>query len=192
LPSVQRTDSRARAEIEAIFPALKTTRWELRSPWSDDYNCHAWAAGDYAKRWEPTIDWYWPVPHQYGSDYFQYYTIDSFIEAFESIGYRRCNSPDYEVGFQKIAIYTQTYLGILDFPCHTARQRVFGRGWLSKLGHFEDIIHPALDNLNHGYGNPSTYMRRSWLSAMARRQTYDCGWQTFRFWTKRKIYLLRS
>ena len=177
----------ARAEIENLFPNLRSAQWKLRSPRTDNYNCHAWGGCDHTKRWEPTIDWYWPVAYQYSVvNYYEYYTVDCFIEAFATLGYRPCDNPNYEFGFQKIAIYTQTFMGIPNFPSHTARQRVLGTGWLSKLGGLEDIIHPTLEDLKDGYGQPLKYMKRSWWAALARRHTFHCAWETFKFWLRSK------
>jgi hypothetical protein len=37
-----------------------------------------------------------------------------------------------------------------------ARQHLFGKGWLSKLGDFEDIIHPKLSDIE-GSTDPYAY-----------------------------------
>jgi hypothetical protein len=175
----------ARIEIERTFPGLRIARWQLRSPTDRNYNCHAWAACDSTKRWEPSPDWYWPISNQE-------YTVDGFIEGYATLGYSLCDNPNYEVGFQKIAIYTVMYMGIPDFPSHTARQHVFGKGWLSKLGNLEDIMHPTLTDLNTGlvYGKPAKYLKRSWWSAITKSRTFHCGWVTFKFWRHRKAHPL--
>ena len=189
---IYRTGLSARIDIESAFPNLRSVRWKLPSPCDDTYNCHAWAGGDSTKRWEPTADWYWPIAYAYGTvNYFQYYTVDRFIEGFATLGYRLCDNPNYEFGFQKIAVYTRSFMGMPNFPSHTARQRVFGIGWLSKLGNLEDIMHPALEDLNDGYyGQPVEYMKRSWCSALIRRRTFHCAWRTIKFWLHRKAYPL--
>jgi hypothetical protein len=188
LAVVYRTDSSARIDIEHIFPSLRSTRWKLRSPCDDTYNCHAWGGCDSTKRWEPTVDWYWPVAYPYSTvNYFQYYTVDSFIEGFATLGYRPCDNPKYQFGFQKIAVYTKPFMGMPNFPSHTARQRVFGIGWLSKLGNLEDIMHPALEDLKDGYGQPFMYMKRSWWTALTRRQTFHCAWTSLKFWLHRRV-----
>jgi hypothetical protein len=57
-------------------------------------------------------------------------------------------------------------------PSHMARQQLFGRGWLSKIGDWEDIIHPELRNIEgktgpiiRGYGTVHTILKRSWATA---------------------------
>ena len=191
MPAVYRTDLFARIEIEQFFPNLRRVHWKLRSPMDSSYNCHAWGGCDSTKRWEPTADWYWPIAYRYGTaNDLQYYTLDHFIEGFATLGYRVCNNPNYELGFQKIAIYTQTFQGMPNFPSHTARQRVFGMGWVSKLGNLEDIIHPNLEDLSAGYGHPDKYMKRSWWSGITRYWTFHCAWQTLKFWLHRKSHPL--
>ena len=192
MPANYRSESSARAEIEKLFPNLKRSRWKLLSPGNDDYNCHAWGACDHTRRWEPTVDWHWPVKYAYSAaNHYQYYSVDRFEEAFVTLGYRRCDNATYELGFQKIAVYTRSFMGMPNFPSHTARQRVFGIGWLSKLGNLEDIMHPALEDLNDGYyGQPVKYMKRSWCSALIRRRTFHCAWRTIKFWLHRKAYPL--
>jgi hypothetical protein len=191
LAATYRTDVSARIEIESIFPNLRSANWKLRSPMNGNYNCHAWGGCDNTKRWEPTVDWYWPVAYQYGTlNYFQYYTVESFIEGFATLGYRPCDKPDYEFGFQKIVIYTQPYMGIPCFPSHTARQHIFGTGWLSKLGNLEDILHSVPEDLADGYGRPTQYMKRSWWSALTKRRTFQCAWQTLKFWLHRWFHPL--
>jgi hypothetical protein len=138
--------------IEASFPNLPIHGYEITSPATTDYNCIAWAARD--------IDsWWWPDPFQ------QYYwptsaprtiTIESFIKAYETLGFDVCENPDYEAGYERIAIYVDTN-GI---PTHAARQLESGQ-WTSKLGSLEDIRHPGLDSLSGTqYGSASVIMRR--------------------------------
>ncbi len=129
--------------------------------------------------------------YQYTANLLQYYTIQSFIEAFATFGYRVCNNSSYELGFQKIAVYTQPFMGVQHFPSHTARQRVFGGGWLSKLGHSEDIMHPTLECLRDLYGDPTVYMRRSLLVAVTKGHTFTT-WRTFRFWLHRTLHPMGS
>ena len=115
------------------------------------YNCIAWAAHDTENWWEPDPDgnYYWPegVP--------RVYTEDAYVQAYESIGFKRCDDPALESGVEKIALYTDK-----KEPTHAARQLPDGT-WTSKLGPFEDIRHVELDCLKGPlYGEATVYMRR--------------------------------
>jgi len=157
---------------------------------SDDYNCHAWGACNCRQRWEPTVDWYWPISYQYTANQFEFYTVDRFTEAFATLGYKPCSSAAYEFGFQKVAIYTQLYMGVADFPSHTARQKIFGRGWVSKLGGLEDIVHLSPEDLKDGYGDPGYFMKRGWWVALAHRSSFSCLLHTLRFFVQRRLLLV--
>ena len=87
--------------LENLFPNLKQSSYSITSPKSFEYNCIAWVAGE-------TDTWWWPDPN------YQYFwptevsrseTLGSFIKAFATIGYQVCDSPVYEEGFEKVAIY---------------------------------------------------------------------------------------
>ena len=160
----------SRAHLETIFPNLVGSNWDIESPEDYNYNCIAWAAGEDHRRWWPSLcpvpgmplD-YWPegVPREE--------TIPSFIMAFETIGYRPCRSGSFLLGFGKVALYADSELT----PTHMARRRLFWKGWLSKLGDYEDIFHPRLENVTgsgpNDYGDVVQYLKRSW-------------WRTFRHW----------
>lgn len=155
----------ARTELEQVFPALRATQWAIQSPSHRDYNCHAWGVCETRVRWEPTPDDYWPPGLRTGdlSDY----NLDNFIRAFSMVGFFDCGMDDsYEFGFQKIAIYSEQISGE-EWPQHTARQTLFGRAWLSKLGRGEDIRHASTGDLEgQAYGRVVRYMKRSWLHAL--------------------------
>ena len=154
----------ARIEIENEFPSLRGTPWEIRSPFNRSYNCHAWGVCETRVRWEPTPDDYWPPGLRTGN--FSDYSLDNFVRAYSRVGFRVCSSSRFEFGFQKIAIYSEYDSGD-EWPQHTARQAVFGRGWLSKLGDGEDITHLRTMHLEGAsYGRVVCYMRRNWLRAV--------------------------
>jgi hypothetical protein len=75
-----------------------------------------------------------------------------------------------------------------------ARQQLFGRGWLSKIGDWEDIIHPELQNVEgetrpiyRGYGTVHSILRRSWATAAKCGLFHGC-WAACRFWVERIKY----
>jgi hypothetical protein len=89
------------------------------------------------------------------------------MEAFATLGYRPCAHENYEVGFQKVALYTDVFLS----PKHMARQTIWGT-WLSKCGDAEDIMHATLWQMDSAgphpiahYGKAVAFMKRSWLTA---------------------------
>jgi len=174
-----------RTKIERDYPNLIKSNWSLKSPETTDYQCIAWAACDTTRRWwpvgEPPIA-YWPlnVPKEE--------TVECFVQAFGTLRYKPCETASFEFGFQKVAIYVDEE----DTPTHMARQHFCGRGWLSKLGDWEDIVHPELKNVEgktvplpaNGYGRVHTVLKRNWLTAA--RFGLFCGWWwAFRFWVHR-------
>ena len=140
-----------RKKLEFLFPKLKEKRYEITSNAATNYNCIAWAAGDSIKWWEPDQfgDWFWPegIPREY--------SLDAYINAFEAIGYVTCDSGDFEVEFDKIAIYTKD-----DEPTHASRQ-IDSIFWTSKLGNYLDISHEIDGVSGYRYGDISVFMKRS-------------------------------
>jgi hypothetical protein len=174
----------ARIEVEKHFPHLHNARWKIRSPFDRSYNCHAWGVCETRVRWEPTPDDYWPPGLRTGD--IADYSLENFIKAYSRIGFYECANGTYEFGFQKIAIYSEQ-IGGDEWPQHTARQTIFGRAWLSKLGHLEDIRHSSTKDLEGvAYGRVVRYMKRNWLRALGepsstwiratlRNWVYRCG-----------------
>jgi hypothetical protein len=70
-------------EIEAIFPNLQSSSYQVTSPENQDYNCIAWAAGD-------TRRWWWPDPDQWDaywpSQLARSETLLAFVDLFASLG----------------------------------------------------------------------------------------------------------
>lgn len=142
----------SRQEIEASLPILRNSGYSITSPATVEYNCIAWASGDTGAWWwpDPMNLYYWPptIPREN--------TLETFIKAYELLGYDICKDSNYEEGFEKIAIYVDGDRK----PTHTARQLNSGR-WTSKLGRLEDIEHTTLDGLcNSVYGTVAVFMKR--------------------------------
>src|ERR1700720_1988302 len=93
MPSVQ--------DIEAVFPALVGTKYSEESAETDVYNCIAFAFGDTSQWWWPRKRFgdYWP-PGFPLSD-----SVDVLIRIFEVHGYSTCDTPNHEIGYEKVAIY---------------------------------------------------------------------------------------
>jgi len=179
-----------RAEIEATFPHIVGTNWLPKSPFDDSYQCIAWAASDTSRKWWPVVsppECYWP-PNAPLND-----TVNSFIQAFATLGYAPCTDDSFEFGYQKVAVYA-TNTGLVR---HMARQHFLGKGWLSKPGTLEDIRHPDLRCIegdpsptSFEYGTVAQILKRSWLTA-ARHDLFSGWWAAFLFWLYRKIIVAR-
>lgn len=124
------------------------------SPETDEYNCIAWA-------YEITDKWLWPG-HQdsywpsgvTGAD-----LLESITQLFLSNGYEKCDTPELEEGYKKVAIYVNQ-----QGPTHIARQVESGR-WTSKLGILEDIEHETLEALEgDAYGKATAFLKKRRLS----------------------------
>lgn len=147
------TDGKLEKYKENEFPHLAVTGYSITSPATRAYNCFAWAAGEDDRWWnplEPNSPYYWPdgVPAEL--------TIAAFIQAYQTLGYEPCESSDFELGFERIAIYATPD----GEPTHAARQLPNGK-WTSKLGRWEDIEH-ELDGLtSEMYGSVKQILKRS-------------------------------
>jgi hypothetical protein len=180
MPPTFRSSSEIQTDLEGRFPSLQNTRWLIKSPSNDSYKCIAWAAC------RTDITW-WPADDPFED------RIDFFIQEFADIGYEPSNNPEFEFGYQKVAIYTSSDRRVQ----HMARQHFLGRGWLSKCGSLEDILHPDLQCLEgnpspwlapwRSYGQVEQILKRSWWSAVINLYIFRCLWHAFKFW----LYRLR-
>ena len=149
--------------LEVAFPGLAGSGYRVTSPRDPDYNCIAWAAGE-------TDKWWWPgSPGKRGVHWpdgaIHEATVEAFVEAFETLGYRSCGLNDaLEEGFEKLAILT-----LNGRVKHMARQLRSGL-WTSKMGALEDISHhlSALDD-DPMYGKVVRILRRSRQGRRRRR-----------------------
>jgi len=145
-----------------IFPELeKDNHFEITSRQDIKYNCIAWAAFyDDRWMWPPggyTLDgvvFYWPEGIEKNEK------IETFINAFESLGYSICEDSDYENGYRKIALYTDE-----EGNCtHAARQKNNGL-WTSKLGREHDIAHGNPYSIQGGdYGKVACILRKEMIN----------------------------
>jgi hypothetical protein len=135
-------------DVQALdsFPKITPSNCRCTSPATDDYNCIAWAYEKDNVWCEPGL--FWPIPRHD-------YTIETYMELFASIGYRRCEDALYEEGFQKIVLYIKD-----EKPTHAARQLTTGK-WTSKLGRNIDVEHDYPEVLDGPqYGSASVFMKR--------------------------------
>lgn len=140
-----------RQAIEASFPSLRSSRYQITSPSTPEYNCIAWAAGEDDVWWWPDINYqyFWPagIPREE--------TLAAFIAAFNSLGYSTCSHGELEDRYSKVAIYVDQN----GKPTHAARQLPDGK-WTSKLGSIEDISHEIHCLTGSIYGNVAVFMRK--------------------------------
>lgn len=141
------------AVFESFFPHLSHSKYEITSPATDAYNCIAWAA-DVTDQWlwpDPLYEEFWPSQVQ------RTQTLDSFLNAFRTLGYEQCEQAELEPGFEKVALYASAG-GI---PTHAAKQLDSGQ-WSSKLGAQQDITHDSLDALaGETYGQAVVFLKRA-------------------------------
>jgi hypothetical protein len=139
----------------------------------------------------PHADYIWfPGAPTYPGDALEV-TSKLFVEGFSRIGYKPIGKDKrrWVPGFQKLAIYA-TEVGV----SLMARQDLFGRGWLSKAGVHEDIIHRRLDDIEGdvsaiaaiagSYGEVVEILRRSWWSAFK----YGCIARAYKTTLKMRTY----
>jgi len=87
-------------------------------------------------------------------------SMEAFVNAYEAIGYKLCLNGSLQSGVEKIAVFGIKNPDGSTTPTHAALQLESG-GWTSKLGPFEDIIHPEVDAVNGPvYGKVVLYMSR--------------------------------
>ncbi|MFB2892084.1 hypothetical protein ACE1CI_03960 [Aerosakkonemataceae cyanobacterium BLCC-F50] len=136
-------------KLELKFPNLRKTGYKKTSDQTAQYNCIAWVAGVKDRPWWPINQkpYYWPLEPRIES-------LESFIEAFKTLGYEICDNGDLEVGYEKVAIYTDE-----GEPTHMALQLDTGE-WTSKCGDWEDITHTLEGLEGDFYGKVSIFMRR--------------------------------
>lgn len=137
--------------LERAFPRLAEADYRLSSEATPRYNCIAFAASDTRRWWWPSpgMVTYWPSGVERAE------TLESFVAAFETLGYRECEGGSHEEGFEKVALFADSQRK----PTHMARQS--GNEWISKLGREEDITHSTLEGLSGSlYGHPVLFMKR--------------------------------
>jgi hypothetical protein len=141
------------ARLEAVFPRLVGTEYQVMSPPTRKYNCIAWAASD-------TTQWWWPDQvDQPDSSYWpagapREETLEAFRLAFATLGYVVCDDDRLEEGYEKVALFA-----LAGVPKHASRQLPSGR-WTSKLGESEDIEHALHDLTGLVYGAVVLVMKR--------------------------------
>jgi hypothetical protein len=155
-----------KSELEAAFPGLRSSPYELTSPADEAYNCLAWAAQVTNLRWWPSPDGYWPrsAPREP--------TVEGACAAYATQGYTTTTTERLEKGWEKVAVF----VGADGRLTHAARQLDDGT-WTSKLGESVDLSHAlrALEGETYGrvalvLGRPSRKREGGWWSRFLRRR----------------------
>jgi hypothetical protein len=81
--------------------------------------------------------------------------LAAFRQLFTRLGYEECVGDEWEVGFEKVAIF----VNLVGKPTHAARQ-LAGGCWTSKLGTAEDVEHGWRDLEGDVFGVVVLLMRR--------------------------------
>jgi hypothetical protein len=178
-----RNPKQVQDEFIGVFPKLANVDWCIKSPWDDDYQCVAWAECRTDRKSWPGAGYVWPEglpqanPPQTARE-------DHFVQRFGLLGYKPCGlDRSFEIGYQKVAIYAND-LGVT----HMARQHFLGRGWLSKAGSMEDILHPNLEDIEgdtsifaNQYGKVTLILKRTWWKAFTSLSLFRCLLAAFKF-----------
>lgn len=88
-------------DLDAEFPGLRDTEYEIKSPRDSSYNCIAFAVGDTSNFWYDAgvSGYYWP-PGTPSAD-----TLNGWVKVFADHGYRETSDDRFEAEYEKIAIY---------------------------------------------------------------------------------------
>lgn len=140
------------ALLELNFPDIADWGYVITSEINCVYNCIAWAAGDDTQYWWPFSDdgsAHWPThaPREM--------RVEAFAAAFHTLGYIECHDDEYELGFEKIALFALES----GEPTHAARQ-LDATDWTSKVGRLQDIRHPLRALEGAVYGRVVLFMKR--------------------------------
>jgi hypothetical protein len=144
--------------IPNVFENIHLGTFDCSSDRTRDYNCIAWAAGRMNRPWWPVgvAPYFWPTGAGLSIELVGQETIDNFVSAFKTEGYKVCRNGKFHPRYEKIAIYVSNQGN----PLHAARS-LPSRIWSSKLGDFEDIEHTNLDCLEGNlYGEVVVFLKR--------------------------------
>lgn len=146
-----------REAVEERLPKLARDGYRITSPRDDNYNCVAWVVRDVRHWWGPGVDgFFWP--RNVGDDFADDGDLHEYVAAFSAAGFETCSDGVLEIGFEKIAVYSDG-----EYFEHVAYQCADGE-WSSKLGALNDIRHASAESLCgpglHEYSPIQLFMRR--------------------------------
>src|SRR5262249_24346848 len=90
--------------LKRLFPNLKSGHVRVTSRKTRQYNCIAWAVGISDRWWDPNPGYGWPVSLNYDT-LNDIDTIEILEQAYKSIGFIVCEHPNWEEGYETIALY---------------------------------------------------------------------------------------
>ena len=150
-------------QVKKAFENLKDGEFKKTSETDGRYNCIAYAANEKHRYWWPVKygmaanDVYWPEGVS------KVCVLKNFVLAFETLGYKTCDSSDLKEDVEKVAIYVTAKASakaLKGAPLHMARQLPSGE-WTSKLGVGIDISHKTVKSLEGEiYGIVKQFMER--------------------------------
>ncbi len=163
----------AKVLLKNQFNELKTDGFfEPNSPQTDKYNCIAFAMG--LEDW--WVDPYPNVPgHWWPPTVVQDMDPSILIQAFEYLGFEKCENGVPEIGFEKVALYRK-YVDSFKRIVWTHAAKIVGLDkYHSKLGPSYDVFHSSSSTF--GYGEIFQFMRRSTSLPLTsqRKDTADDG-----------------
>lgn len=146
---------RATELILGWFPKLKDDKnFKITSPYNPDYNCISWALGN-------SDLWTWPNTPDERDECMTWENrlgysenIKTFIEYFETQGYKICNAEEQAEG--TVVLYA------VGNDCKHAARKLSNGFWTSKLGPWHDIQHSSPQSLEGElYGKVFCYMKKN-------------------------------
>ena len=133
------------------FPNRNKRNHIVTSDQGDSHNCIAYAVGDYNSNWWPRkklvyipgfgdLKWEDQPRYKWPEGCGEDETIEAFVRAFETKGFKKCEDGEFEKGSRKIALYAIRGEDGQLTPTHAAVQTRQGK-WRSKIGNDHDIEH---------------------------------------------------
>lgn len=121
------------------FPNSIDEPFLITSQPDDKYNCVAWVLGITEVWYEPDED----------------YSIAGVVAFFERYGFKICTNAEAEVGYEKIALFSQDKEEFMHVTKYLEENI-----WTSKLGFSHDVSH-TLESMQGGlYGNVCVFMKK--------------------------------
>lgn len=147
--------------LSNVFPDLKNDEnFEILSPQTSKYNCIAWAM-QLTDRWVSIYDlpgYWWPDGVEKSM------SSTALIQAFEAVGFVKCEDSRIEKGFDKVVLYrnehTNQWTHAARVISETTEYSKFGQSWDGTHSH-NVLCKTGLGYENQSYGVAYAFMKRS-------------------------------